>query len=113
MTNILQFLFNTYREKKVSDQNADGRKAFLRITKKEYERMWTGLKWHRLGSFCRFCRNKVMNLGFLLRVENYLLTESRNYTSSNPPRMQNQSLLVQFLAPDDGRCFARNILSFI
>jgi hypothetical protein len=27
--------------------------------------------------------------------------------------MQNQRLLVQFWAPDDGRCFARNMLSFI
>jgi len=74
MTNVLQFRFNTYGEKKISDLNVDGRTAFLRITKKEYVRVWTGLKWHRLGSFCWFCRNKVMNLGFLLRAENYLTT---------------------------------------
>jgi len=41
------------------------------------------------------------------------LTASSNYTSNNPPRMQNQRLLVQFKAPDDGRCVARNMLSFI
>ena len=35
------------------------------------------------------------------------------WTSNNPPRMQNQRLLVQFYAPDDGRCVARNMLSFI
>jgi hypothetical protein len=61
-------------EKKISDLNVDERTAFLRITKKEYERVWTELKWHKLGFFCRFCRNKVMNLGFLLRAENYLTT---------------------------------------
>ena len=34
-------------------------------------------------------------------------------TSDNLPRMQNQRLLVQFRAPDDGRRVARNMLSFI
>ena len=40
-------------------------------------------------------------------------TLSSNYTSNNPPHMQNQRPVVQFLAPDDGRCVARNMLSFI
>jgi len=35
------------------------------------------------------------------------------WMSNNPPRMQNQRLLVQFYGPDDGRCVARNMLSFI
>jgi hypothetical protein len=34
-------------------------------------------------------------------------------TSNNLPHMKNQRLLVQFQAPDDGRCVARNMLSFI
>jgi len=34
-------------------------------------------------------------------------------TSNNLSRMQNQRLQVQFWAPDDGRCVARNMLSFI
>jgi len=34
-------------------------------------------------------------------------------TSNNLSRMQNQRLLVQFWAPDDGRCVAWNMLSFI
>jgi len=38
---------------------------------------------------------------------------SSNYTSHNLPRMQNQRLLMQFYAPDDGRYVARNMLSFI
>jgi len=33
--------------------------------------------------------------------------------SNNLSRMQNQRVLVQFWAPDDGRCVARNMLSFI
>jgi len=33
--------------------------------------------------------------------------------SNNLSRMQNQKLLVQFWAPDDGRCIARNMLSLI
>jgi hypothetical protein len=37
------------------------------------------------------------------------LTTSNN----NLPRMQNQRLLVQFQVPDDGRCVARNMLSFV
>ena len=41
------------------------------------------------------------------------LTAFSNYTSNNPPLMQNQKLLVQFQAPDDGRCVARNMLSFL
>ena len=41
------------------------------------------------------------------------LTTSSDHTSNNPPRMQNQRLLVQFQAPGDGRCVARNMLSFI
>ena len=41
------------------------------------------------------------------------LTASSNYTSNNLPRMQTQRLLVQFQSPDDGRCIARNMLSFI
>jgi len=32
--------------------------------------------------------------------------------SNNLSRMQNQRLLVQFSAPDDGRCVARNMLIF-
>jgi hypothetical protein len=40
-------------------------------------------------------------------------TASSNYTSNNPPHMQNQRLLVQFYAPNDGRCVAWNMLSFI
>ena len=35
------------------------------------------------------------------------------YTANKPPRMQNQRLLVQFQAADDGRCVARNMLSLI
>jgi hypothetical protein len=34
----------------------------------------------------------------------WALTASSNHMSNNPPRMQNQRLLVQFYAPDDGRC---------
>jgi hypothetical protein len=34
-------------------------------------------------------------------------------TSNNLSRMQNQRLLVQFWSPDDGRCVARNILSYV
>jgi hypothetical protein len=34
-------------------------------------------------------------------------------TSNKLLRLQNQSLLVQFWAPDDERCVARNMLSFI
>ena len=34
-------------------------------------------------------------------------------TSNNLSRMQNQRLLVQFWAPDDRRCVAQNMLSFI
>jgi hypothetical protein len=41
------------------------------------------------------------------------LTTSKNSTSDNLPRMQNQRLLVQFQVPDDLRCVARNMLSFI
>jgi len=41
------------------------------------------------------------------------LRASSNYTSNNPPRMQNQRLLVQLKTPDDGRCVARNMLSFV
>ena len=41
------------------------------------------------------------------------LTTSTIYTSNNLPRMKNQRLPVEFKAPDDGRCVARNILSFI
>jgi len=33
--------------------------------------------------------------------------------SNNLLRMQNQRLLVQFWAPDDGHCVAQNMLSFI
>ena len=40
-------------------------------------------------------------------------TASSNHMSNNLSRMQNQRLLVQFQAPDDGRRFARNILNFI
>ena len=41
------------------------------------------------------------------------LTTSTNYTSNSLPRMKNQRLPVQFYALDDGRCVARNMLSFI
>jgi len=41
------------------------------------------------------------------------LTTSASYTSNNLPRMKNQRLPVQYLAPDDGRCVARNMLSFV
>jgi hypothetical protein len=41
------------------------------------------------------------------------LTTSINYTSNNLPLMKNQRLPVQFYARDDGRCVARNMLSFI
>jgi len=41
------------------------------------------------------------------------LTTSTIYTSNNLSRMKNQRLSVQFQAPDDGRCVARNMLSFI
>jgi hypothetical protein len=41
------------------------------------------------------------------------VSASSNHTSNNLSRMQNQRLLVQFKAPDDGRCVARNMLSFI
>jgi len=40
-------------------------------------------------------------------------TTSTNYTSNYLPRMENQRLPVQFLAPDDGRCSALNMLSVI
>jgi len=40
-------------------------------------------------------------------------TTSINYTSKNLPHMKNQRLPPQFYAPEDGRCFARNMLSFI
>jgi len=40
-------------------------------------------------------------------------TASSSYTFNNSPRMQNQRLLVQFYAPDDGRCVAQNMVSFI
>ena len=33
--------------------------------------------------------------------------------SNNLSRTQNQRLLAQFKAPDDGRCVAQNMLSFI
>ena len=41
------------------------------------------------------------------------VTASSNHTSNNPTRMQNQRLLAQFQAPDERRCVARNMLSFI
>jgi len=41
------------------------------------------------------------------------LTTSTNYRSNNLPRTKNQRLPVQSSAPDDGRCVARNMLSFI
>ena len=41
------------------------------------------------------------------------LTTSTSQTSNNLPRMKNQRLPVQFQALDDGRCVARNMLSFI
>jgi len=41
------------------------------------------------------------------------LTTSTSYMSNNLPHMNNQRLLVQFWAPDDGRCVARNMLGFI
>ena len=40
------------------------------------------------------------------------LTTSTNYTSNSLPRMKNQWLPMQFQAPDDGRCVARNMLNF-
>jgi hypothetical protein len=43
----------------------------------------------------------------------WTLAASSNYRSNNLPRIQNQRLLVQFQAPDNGRCVARNMLSFI
>jgi hypothetical protein len=43
----------------------------------------------------------------------WMLSASSNYTANNPPRMQNLRLIVQFWAPDDGRCVARNMLNFI
>ena len=39
----------------------------------------------------------------------WTLTASSNYTSNNPTRMQNQRLLVQFQAPDDGRCRPKHV----
>jgi hypothetical protein len=41
------------------------------------------------------------------------LTASTSYTPNNLPRMKTQRLPVQFKAPDDGRCVAQNMLSFI
>jgi len=64
MTNLLQFRFNTYREKKTLDLNVDGRTAIFTMSKKEYERVWTGLKWHRLVSFCRFLWTRSWTLVF-------------------------------------------------
>ena len=46
-------------------------------------------------------------------VPSSTLSASSNNTSNDLPRMQNQRLLVQFWAPDDGRCVARSMLSFI
>jgi hypothetical protein len=43
----------------------------------------------------------------------WTLTASSNYTSNNLPHMQTQRLLVQFQAPNDWWCVARNMLSFI
>ena len=40
------------------------------------------------------------------------LTTSTSYTSNNLPCMKNQRLPVQFQAPDDRWCVARNMLSF-
>jgi hypothetical protein len=46
----------------------------------------------------------------------WMLKASSNLNVSKPcklSRMQNQRMLVQFWAPDDGRCVVQNMLSFI
>jgi len=39
----------------------------------------------------------------------WMLSASSNHTSTNFPCMPNQRLPVQFWAPDDGQCVARNM----
>jgi hypothetical protein len=46
-------------------------------------------------------------------IKIYFIFTSTNYMANNPPSMQNQRQLVWFYAPDDGRCVAQNMLSFI
>ena len=58
---------------------------------------------HLVGFFFTNC------LGICFTV----LTMSTNYMSNNFPHTKNQRLPVQFQAPDDGRCVARNMLNFI
>jgi hypothetical protein len=41
------------------------------------------------------------------------LTTSTNYMSNNLLPIENQRLPMQFRAPDDGRCVARNMLSIV
>ena len=62
------------------------------------------------GSFWFFIRGRLLDVQLVSTV---CLTTTTNYTSNNLPRMKNQRLPVRFQAPDDGRCVARNMLSFI
>jgi len=68
---------------------------------------------HRPSSGAQNCTG---SLWFFMRGRlsgTLCLTTSTSYTSNNLPRMKNQRLLVQFWAPGDGRCVARNMSSFI
>jgi len=60
---------------------------------------WTSSLW-----FC--IRQRLLDVEVVGRC-------SATSASNNLSRMQNQSLIVQFLASDDERCVARNMLSFI
>ena len=56
-----------------------------------------------------FCiRKRLLDVEFAGRWQ-----RPANSTSDNLLLMQNQRLLVQFWAPDDGRCVARIMLNFI
>jgi hypothetical protein len=59
------------------------------------------------GSLWPFTRRRLVD------VVRLCLTTSTNYTSNNPPRIENQSLPAQPQAPDDGRCVAQNMLIII
>jgi hypothetical protein len=63
---------------------------------------------HRPSSGAQNCTSSLWLLDVVVAAQRPATT-----TSNNLSRMQNQRLLVQFWAPDDGRCVARNMLSFM
>jgi hypothetical protein len=102
-------IYNSYRNRQ-RDTTADQNFSLFRV----YIRLSVFWATHRPSSGAQKCtsslwfciRGRLLDIVFAGRCP-------ATTTSNNLLGMQNQRLLMQFWAPDDGRCVARNTLSLI